>query len=119
MIVANREDAPFGIFATFERVHFAARGRDGGGEGAKGKLTLDKGTVMRNKGFQPIPKGEKLIVEMPGGGGYGDPRLRAPKDVAADVLSGFIDREVAEKVYGVALTDALDVDGARTKGLRS
>ena len=50
---------------------------------------------------------------------HGDPKLRAPEDVAADVLSGFVDREVAEKVYGVALTDTLDVDGARTKGLRS
>jgi N-methylhydantoinase B len=118
MIVANREDAPFGIFATFERVHFAARGRNGGGEGAKGKLTLDTGAVMRNKGFQSIPKGEKLIVEMPGGGGYGDPKSRTPEDVATDVLSGFVDREIAEKVYGVALTDGLDVDGARTKELR-
>ena len=73
---------------------------------------------MRNKGFQPISKGEKLIVEMPGGGGYGDPKSRAPEDVAADVLSGFVNREFAEKVYGVALTDALDVHGARTKVLR-
>ena len=55
----------------------------------------------------------------PGVRNDGDPKLRAPEDVAADVLSGFVDREVAEKVYGVALTDALDVDGARTKGLRS
>ena len=29
MVIANREDAPFGIFAGFERVHFPARGRDG------------------------------------------------------------------------------------------
>jgi N-methylhydantoinase B len=73
---------------------------------------------MRNKGFQPIPKGEKLIVEMPGGGGYGDPKSRNTEHVAGDVLSGFIDREAAEAVYGVALTETLELDGARTRQLR-
>lgn len=118
MELTNREDAPFGIFATFERVHFAPRGRDGGGEGAKGRLRLESGSELRNKGFQTIPKGDRLIVEMPGGGGYGDPRTRDPQSVAADVLAGFIDRDAAESVYGVAVTDAMDVDEARTRELR-
>ena len=119
MVVANREDGPFGIFATFERVHFPPRGRDGGGEGAKGKLSLTSGDVLRNKGFQPIPKGERLIVEMPGGGGYGDPKSRDPESVAADVRAGFIDRAAAESEYGVFVGEGFDVDRARTDALRN
>ena len=119
MIVANREDGPFGIFATFERVHFPPRGRDGGGEGSKGKLSLTSGGVLRNKGIQSIPKGERLIVEMPGGGGYGDPKSRDPESVAADVRAGFIDRAAAESEYGVVVGEGFDVDQARTDALRS
>ncbi len=119
MEVANREDAPFGIFATFERVHFPPRGRDGGDNGAKGRVRLQSGEELRNKGFQGIPKGDRLIVEMPGGGGYGDPMARPAETVAADVLSGFIDRETAERVYGVAVTDAFEVDAAKTAILRA
>ena len=119
MVVANREDGPFGIFATFERVHFPPRGRDGGGEGAKGKLSLTSGDVLRNKGFQSIPKRERLIVEMPGGGGYGDPKFRDPESVAADVRAGFIDRAGAEREYGVVVGEGFDVDQARTDALRS
>ena len=118
MVVANREDGPFGIFATFERVHFPPRGRDGGGEGAKGRLSLTSGDVLRNKGFQPIPKGERLIVEMPGGGGYGDPKTRDPETVVADVRAGFIDRAAAESEYGVVVGEGFDVDQARTDLLR-
>ena len=71
MEVEHRHGAAFGIFATFERVHFAARGRDGGGDGAKGRLSLADGTVLKGKGFQVIPEGGRLVVEMPGGGGFG------------------------------------------------
>ena len=78
MELTNREDAPFGIFATFERVHFPPRGRDGGGSGSKGIISLESGKALRNKGFQSIPKGDRLIVEMPGGGGYGTPKTRDP-----------------------------------------
>ena len=119
MELTNREAAPFGIFATFERVHFPPRGRDGGGSGAKGRISLGSGTELRNKGFQTIPTGDRLIVEMPGGGGYGDPMTRDPEEVAADVLSGFIYRETAETLYGVALDDELRPDTAATAARRS
>ncbi len=118
MVVANREDGPFGIFATFERVHFPARGREGGGEGAKGRLHLTSGEVLRNKGFQPISKGERLIVEMPGGGGYGNPKSRDPASVAADARAGFIDCAAAESDYGVVFREGFEVDPAGTAALR-
>ena len=118
MELTNREDAPFGIFATFERVHFPPRGRDGGGSGFKGIISLESGKTLRNKGFQSIPKGDRLIVEMPGGGGYGDPKTRDPQTVADDVRAGFIDAATAEKDYGVAVSENFTVDTKRTADLR-
>ena len=83
MEVEHREGAPFGIFATFERVKHPARGRDGGEAGGNGRLSLASGTELKAKGFQTIPAGERLVVEMPGGGGFGDPKKRDRAKVAA------------------------------------
>ena len=118
MVLSNREDVPFGIFASFERVHYPARGRDGGGPGAKGRLHLESGPEFKNKGFQVVPQADRLIVEMPGGGGYGDPFARDPEKVLEDVVNGLVSAEAAERDYGVAVTDGA-VDLARTKALRA
>ncbi|WP_268921307.1 hydantoinase B/oxoprolinase family protein [Siccirubricoccus phaeus] len=99
MEVEHRHGAPFGIFATFERVHYPARGREGGAAGAKGRLSLANGTEMKGKGFQVIPAGERLVVEMPGGGGYGEARQRDRAAVARDVERGLVTPEGA-KSYG-------------------
>jgi len=90
MEVEHREGAPFGIFATYERVKFPARGRDGGGPGGNGKLSLASGQELRAKGFQTIPAGERLVVDMPGGGGFGDPKKRDRAQVARDVKLGLV-----------------------------
>jgi N-methylhydantoinase B len=114
MVLGSREDAPFGIFASFERVRYPARGRDGGGPGATGELRLESGEVLRPKGFQTVPAGDQLIVEMPGGGGYGDPMTRDPAAVARDVRLGFVSPDAAQSDYGVALDDAGEVDQTAT-----
>ena len=61
----------------FDRVNHAARGRDGGQDGAQGKITLDDGTVMRPKGWQHVPAGRRLVLQAPGGGGFGRPGERS------------------------------------------
>ena len=71
MEVAHRHGEAFGIFATFERVTYPPRGRHGGEEGARGVVRLGSGTALKAKGFQVIPAGDRLVVEMPGGGGMG------------------------------------------------
>lgn len=100
--VENREGAPFGLYATFERTVHAARGRDGGGPGALGLVRLASGRKLRNKGFQVIPEGERLIIEMPGGGGLGDPAERDPGAVARDVRRGLVSPRAARRDYGFA-----------------
>ena len=118
MEISSRENAPFGLFARYERVHYPPRGRDGGGNGANGRLTLNSGEVFRNKGFQVVPKGKRLLIEMPGGGGYGDPFTRQPEAVAADVKAGLVSLEAAARDYGVSVLTDFSVDAAETARLR-
>lgn len=101
MEIGSREDAAFGIFARFERVHHPARGRHGGGSGGAGRLSLASGAELRPKGLNVVPPGERLLVEMPGGGGMGAPRERDPAAVRRDVRLGYVSREAAKREYGM------------------
>ena len=48
-----------------------------------------------------MPPGDRLVVEMPGGGGMGSPRERDPEAVRRDVRLGYISREAALRDYGI------------------
>jgi N-methylhydantoinase B len=100
MEVGSRENAAFGLFAGFERVKFPARGRNGGGSGALGAVTLKSGPVLKPKGLQVIPAGDRVIIDMPGGGGMGPPAERDPSSVARDVRLGYLSPEAAGRDYG-------------------
>ena len=101
MEIGSREDAAFGIFARFERVKYPARGRHGGGAGQVGRLSLKSGTELKPKGLAVVPPGDRLVVEMPGGGGMGPAKERDPEAVRRDVRLGYVSREVARRDYGV------------------
>lgn len=100
MEIGSREDEPFAIFATFDRTQFAPHGCEGGGDGALGGLRLKSGAKLRSKGRQTIPAGEVLVLEMPGGGGYGAPTERDPEAVRADLRAGFVSESAARTDYG-------------------
>ncbi|MCA0433087.1 MAG: hydantoinase B/oxoprolinase family protein [Proteobacteria bacterium] len=89
--IENREDAPFAISAaTFDRIYNAARGREGGAAGRKGKARLGSGEALPDKGVHIVPKGDALVVELPGGGGFGDPAKRDPAMIADDERAGLV-----------------------------
>ncbi len=69
--IEHGEGAPFAVLALFDRIGHPARGRDGGGPGAPGAVRLASGKVLRGKGKQIVPAGDRLILELPGGGGLG------------------------------------------------
>jgi N-methylhydantoinase B len=119
MEIANREGAAFGIQARFERGEHPARGRMGGGPGATGRLGLASGASLPVKGLHVIPPGDRLVVEMPGGGGYGDAFERDPTLVARDVRFGLIEPEQAAAQYGVVLTVGGEPDAEPTARLRA
>jgi N-methylhydantoinase B len=98
--VGARGDEPFEVLAMFERVERPARGRDGGGNGSAGVVRLASGGSLRAKGLQQIPRGDRLVLEVPGGAGAGDPTARPAEKVAADVEAGFVTEERARRDYG-------------------
>jgi N-methylhydantoinase B len=85
----------------------------------KGRVRLASGTELRAKGRQPVPAGDRLIMEMPGGGGFGDPLARDAQRVREDVLNELVSREAAERDYGVVLTAEGAVDEQATRRRRS
>jgi N-methylhydantoinase B len=74
--------------------------------------------MLKSRGNQVIPAGDRLIVEMPGGGGLGDAAKRDPALVAQDLRNGFISEASAREVYGVVVRDDLSVDVDGTRSLR-
>ncbi|MCA3340318.1 MAG: hydantoinase B/oxoprolinase family protein [Roseomonas sp.] len=103
MEIGAKGDAEFAVNAIFDRVANPPKGRDGGGQGAGGWVGLNdsNGTVLRTKGFQVIPKGRRLLLKLPGGGGMGDPKARDPELVKRDVADGLITAHTARDTYGV------------------
>ncbi|PDT52932.1 MULTISPECIES: hydantoinase B/oxoprolinase family protein [Sinorhizobium] len=95
------EGYSFRFSAMFDRLGHPARGRDGGRDGAAGFVTLDDGTVLKGKGLQFVPEGRRLVLALPGGGGYGDPAERPADAVAHDVRHGYITEDQA-MLYGKA-----------------
>ena len=49
-----------------------------------------------------IRRGQKVRLETPGGGGFGDPRERDPARVARDVRLGYVSRDAAPGLQGRA-----------------
>ncbi|RWE85019.1 MAG: hydantoinase B/oxoprolinase family protein [Mesorhizobium sp.] len=84
------EGHEFDFSAMFDRVNHPAQGREGGKPGVAGVVKLDDGTKMRPKGWQHVPAGRRLILELPGGGGYGDPARRSVAARANDLSKGYI-----------------------------
>jgi N-methylhydantoinase B len=89
--IRNREQAPFTISAaTFDRIKNPAQGRNGGKPGSLGSARLSNGTKLPDKGIHIVPKGESLILDLPGGGGFGEATKRRLEMVEADKKAGVI-----------------------------
>ena len=66
-----------------------------------------------------IRRGQKVRLETPGGGGFGDPTTREPASVIRDVQFGYVSREGARRDYGVVLHDDGTLDAGATIKARS
>ncbi len=119
MEIAGKGELEFAVNAVFDRVANAPRGRDGGQDGAPGVVSLASGQTLRTKGFQIIPDGERLLLQLPGGGGMGDAASRDPALVARDVRDGLVSVDAAASRYRVAVSADGSVDVAGTAGLRA
>lgn len=93
------------VSLSSERQHVAARGMQGGGDGATGCFILDPDTPGERRlpaagADLALPRGSVLRICTPAGGGYGDPAQRDAAAVERDVREERISPEAAEKIYG-------------------
>ena len=54
----------------------------------------------------PVTFGERIVVRMPGGGGWGAPRDRKRDEVISDLRDEVISREAAVEIYGLNADEA-------------
>ena len=85
--------------AAFERLTSGPSGRQGGRDGAAGHVQITDGTKVIDKSVYRIPAGERVILQTPGGGGFGKPVDRDRDAVARDLSNGLISEEAATTLY--------------------
>ncbi|NBR20069.1 MAG: hypothetical protein EBT88_07015 [Proteobacteria bacterium] len=99
--IGSSEDEVFTISAaTFDRMKNPPRGREGGSPGMKGNAGLSDGTSFNDKAVYRVPPGERILLELPGGGGLGNPQNREIQKIEEDLEAGYISRKGAKKDYG-------------------
>jgi len=104
------EEAPFGLFdgkgATLNKI----------------ELQYPDGKVYKATSkdlVEDVLEGTILFQQAGGGGGYGNPYLRHPAQVAQEVKNGIISIEKAKKDYGVVIDpETFEVDLKETEKLR-
>jgi len=111
------------ITASFGRSRFPPWGLAGGQEGSPNRVEVtypDGRMETRGRFSNELAPAGTLVRFITGtGGGYGEPKDRDAERVLDDVANGYVTREDAETVYGVALTaEPLSIDWMRTKRLR-
>ena len=112
--------------ASFVMDHgrFGPQGALGGSDGAVNTVTVFRGGEahvplhLSKEQDIPLKAGDRVRVGTPGGGGYGDPKRRAPDAVRRDVELGYYTHEQARALFGVAIDAAGALDADATAGLR-
>ena len=115
---ATKGDLEFSVNASFDRIANVPKGREGGMDGAAGRVAQKTGKTLRTKGFQIIPDGDRLVLELPGGAGMGDPKSRHPGSVLNDVRDGLVSCNSAHQDYAVVLDVDGNLDPVATQSLR-
>ena len=103
----------------YDRTGNPALGLLDGLPGATGDLRLSDGGRPHPKSHYALQPGQRVILELPGGGGYGPPSERDPQRVLADARQGYISLDAAERDYAVVVDAAtMAVDEVATAALR-
>ena len=109
MEVGAIEGHEFDFQAMFDRVHYPARGRQGGANGAPTLIAQDDGGKMRGKGKQFVAHGRRVMLAFPGGAGYGQASQRDPALVRRDLARGYISAEAAMRDYGLNAVEISEI----------
>src|SRR5262249_23929343 len=127
----RRGEGRWSVSSIADRTKYPALGLLGGQAGAAREVSLGRGTRLHAKSLVDLRAGDTVYVNLPGGGGYGEPLQRDSQKVLWDVIEGYITPEEAEKNYAVAvryvgkpeelvkLPDHWVIDESRTAELRA
>ena len=96
-------DTTWGVSALVDRTNFPANGLEGGKSGAPGEFFVNNTFRPQAKALATLAPGDCVQLNLPGGGGYGDPYQRAVELVLHDVIDGYVSLEAAEHEYGVVI----------------
>jgi N-methylhydantoinase B len=101
--VGYRGDASWGVSALVDRTRFPATGLEGGKSGSLGEFLVNNTTRPQPKALIPLAPDARVQLNLPGGGGYGNPFQRPVDLVLNDVVNGYVSLEAAEREYGVII----------------
>lgn len=104
--------------AMVDRTRRPAQGLLGGRSGALGEITLADGTRIDTSARRQMNPSDRVIMHLPGGGGYGRPEERDVQRVLDDVFEGLVSLESAASDYGVVINADLTVDEEATSRAR-
>ena len=102
------------VSALMDRTKTHAWGLFGGGKGGCGGIFVKKkgdtrfrtfseafGTISNSKFTRVVLKeGDEVMIQSPGGGGYGPPAERPPEAIERDIRQGRVSPEAAREFYG-------------------
>ena len=101
----------------------------GGRDGSPNEMILRYGSddpykVGHTANWVPMERGQRIMFDYGGGGGWGDPLERDPEAVLEDVLDEYVSIEGARRDYGVVISGSLEeltvvVDHEATQALRA
>ena len=101
------------VSALMDRTKTQAWGLFGGGQGAKGGIFVKKkgdtrfrtfseafGTISNSKFSRIVlQKGDQVMLQSPGGGGYGDVAERPDESLETDIRQGFASPDRTRQIY--------------------
>ena len=95
-------EQPVTMTIRHERVKFPPRGLLGGMDGSAGREYVN-GERIPAKIRMDLQQNDHVVFDTPGGGGMGSPAERDPENIDADLQSGLVTPEGAERDYGTRL----------------
>jgi N-methylhydantoinase B len=100
------------------RYRYPPEGLFGGRHGAKAQFLVNDGPG-NPFGLTRMKPGDVIVIDVAGGGGFGNPLERDPEMVQEDVIQGYVSIEKAKEDYGVVVdAGTMKVDAAVTEKLR-
>ncbi|MDE0231019.1 MAG: hydantoinase B/oxoprolinase family protein [bacterium] len=126
-----RTEEAWTVSAMVDRINHPPEGMLGGGPGARGEFLLAGQERGQPKALLTLRPDQRVQLNLPGGGGFGDPLDRDPAMVLADVVDGYVSVAGAQRDYGVVirytgpaermvrLPEDYQMDESATEALRS